>query len=35
VQDGVWNIVYYDTLLGRFDERTKTITGTQSIRKEC
>ena len=25
--DGVWNIVYYRTLLGRIDERTKLITG--------
>ena len=22
VADGLWNILYYDTLLGRFDERT-------------
>ena len=35
VHDGVWNIVYYDTLLGRFDERTKAITGAPSIRGEC
>ena len=27
VADGVWNIVYYRTLLGRIDERTKLITG--------
>jgi transposase InsO family protein len=32
VQDGVWNILYYDTLLGRFDERKKTITGAPSLR---
>ena len=25
--DGVWNIVYYETLLGRIDERSKKITG--------
>ena len=25
--DGVWNIVYYETLLGRIDERTRIITG--------
>jgi len=31
----VWNILYYDTLLGRFDERTRAITGAPSIRKEC
>jgi len=35
VQDGVWNILYYDTLLGRFDERTKAITGAPSIRGDC
>ena len=27
VDDGVWNIVYYGTLLGRLDERTLRITG--------
>ena len=27
VADGVWNIVYYSTLLGRIDERTLQITG--------
>jgi hypothetical protein len=27
VDDGLWNIVYYCTLLGRIDERTGTITG--------
>jgi putative transposase len=35
VQDQVWNILYYDTLLGRFDERTKAITGAPSIRGDC
>jgi hypothetical protein len=25
--DGLWNIVYYRTLLGRIDERTGIITG--------
>jgi hypothetical protein len=24
---GIWNIVYYATLLGRIDERTRLITG--------
>jgi putative transposase len=33
VQDGLWNIVYYNVLLGRFDERTKTITGAPSLKK--
>jgi putative transposase len=27
VDDGVWNIVYYSTLLGRIDEKTLLITG--------
>jgi transposase InsO family protein len=27
VADGIWNIVYYTTLLGRIDERTLQITG--------
>jgi putative transposase len=35
VHDGVWNILYYDTLLGRFDERTRAITGAPSIRAGC
>jgi hypothetical protein len=25
---GIWNIVYYRTLLGKLDERTLQITGT-------
>jgi transposase InsO family protein len=25
VEDGLWNVVYYRTVLGRFDERTNTI----------
>jgi putative transposase len=27
VDDGLWNIVYYNTLLGRFDQSTKWISG--------
>jgi len=27
VAEGIWNIVYYKTLLGRIDERTRLITG--------
>ena len=27
VDDGIWNIVYYNTLLGKIDERTLLITG--------
>ena len=28
VEDGIWNIVYYTTLLGRLDEKSLRITGT-------
>ena len=27
IRDGLWNIVYYRTLIGRIDERAGTITG--------
>ena len=27
VEDGIWNIVYYQTLLGKIDERTARIAG--------
>ena len=33
--DGIWNVLYYQTLLGRFDERTRTITGAPSLKKDC
>ena len=32
VDDGIWNIVYYTTLLGRIDERDGKITGVQSVK---
>jgi hypothetical protein len=35
VADGLWNILFYQTLLGRFDEEKKTITGAPSLRKDC
>ncbi len=35
IQDGVSNLLYYETLLGRFDERTRTITGAPSLKKDC
>lgn len=35
VQDGIWNIVYYTTLLGRFDEHTHRITGAPSLKDKC
>jgi len=35
VHHGVWNILYYDTPLGRFDQRKKTITGPPALRGKC
>ena len=35
VQDCVWNVIYYETLLGCFDEGTRTITGAPSLKKDC
>jgi transposase InsO family protein len=35
VHDGIWNILYYTTLLGRYDERTHTITGAPSLKDKC
>jgi len=35
VDDGLWNILYYDTLLGRYEQRTKAITGAPAIRAKC
>lgn len=35
VADRVWNILYYDTLLGRYDEQTRAITGAPSLRRDC
>lgn len=35
VQDGIWNIIYYTTLLGRFDEHTHRITGARSLKNKC
>jgi putative transposase len=35
IGDGLWNILYYDTLLGRFDDHTHTITGAPSLKKKC
>ena len=35
VADGVWNIVYYKTLLGRLDARTGKITGATFRSGEC
>jgi putative transposase len=35
IADGLWNILYYDTLLGRFDDHTHTITGAPSLKTKC
>ena len=35
LQDGVWNVIYCETLLGRFDQRTRTITGAPFLHKDC
>lgn len=32
VNDGLWSILYYTTLLGRYDEHTNTITGAPSLK---
>ena len=35
IDDGIWNIVYYKTLLGRLDARTGKITGATFRSEEC
>jgi putative transposase len=35
VHDGLWNLIYYETLLGRFSQHTHTITGAPSLRGKC
>ena len=35
IDDGIWKVQYYQTLLGRFDERTRSITGAPSLKKVC
>ena len=35
IDDGLWNIVYYETLLGRLDARTGSITGATFRSEEC
>ena len=32
VDDGIWNIVFYNTLLGRIDRGTGTITGNEKVK---
>jgi len=31
VGDGIWSIVYYNTILGRIDLQTGKITGNESV----
>ena len=33
VRDDLWNVLYSDTLLGRFDEQSRAITGAPSLKK--
>jgi putative transposase len=35
IEDGLRNILYYETLLGRFNEHTHTITEAPSLKKRC
>jgi putative transposase len=35
VDDAIWNILYYDTLLGRYDQRTRRLTGVPALRGKC
>lgn len=34
IDDGIWNVLYYQILLGRFDELTRTITGAPSLKND-
>jgi putative transposase len=35
VDDGLWDIIFYQTLLGRFDERTRSISGASFRGGKC
>ena len=35
VEDGIWNIIYYTTLLGRLDECTGQVTGASYRSEKC
>jgi putative transposase len=35
IDDGIWNIIYYATLLGRLDERAGTVTGASYRSERC
>ena len=35
IEDGIWNIIYYTTLLGRLDESTGKVTGASYRSGKC
>ena len=35
IDDALWNILYYDTLLGRYDQHKRLITGAPALRGKC
>jgi putative transposase len=35
IDDAIWNILYYDTLLGRYDQNNHRITGVPALRGRC
>ena len=35
IDDAIWNILYYDTLLGRYDQNNRRITGVPALRGKC
>jgi hypothetical protein len=35
IDDGLWNILYYSTLLGRLSQRTGKISGASFRSDEC
>ena len=35
IDDAIWNILYYDTLLGRYDQNNHRITGVPALRGKC
>ena len=35
IDDGLWNILYYNTLLGRLSERTGKISGASFRSDDC
>jgi hypothetical protein len=35
IDDGIWNIIYYTTLLGRLDEHIGKVTGASYRSEKC